>query len=62
MRDFLLTVTMKNRQDESTFERDFATPALNRRTAMAGADALGLALAVASGGVLVCIATQVTAI
>ena len=59
MKTFKVTVDMKDRRDDTVHRQSLFAPGQNERTASAAADQLGLALAIASGGVLVCVATQV---
>ncbi len=59
MKTYKITVDMKDRRDATVHRQSLFAPGLNERTASAAADKVGLALAIASGSVLVCIATQV---
>jgi hypothetical protein len=59
MKTFKLTVDMRDRRDGTITRQSIFAPGANHPAASWAAESLGMALAVCSGGVLLCIATQV---
>lgn len=60
MKTFKLSVDMKDRRDGTVSRQSVFAPGANPIAVSRAAEKLGLALAVCSGGVLVCVATQIT--
>jgi len=60
LRVYNLTISMRDRRDATVSKQDMIVRGASKTAVHAAAENIGLALAIASGGVLVCVATQVT--
>lgn len=59
MRIYRLTATMKERGNSNQFEFSVEAPAVSDHAALAASKKMGLALAIASSGMLVCVSNEV---